>query len=154
MNDDLVSYSHAQIRIWVHLSLKTKYAHNVFDDKEFREACQTEIKFIFGKNKIECDRIGFDSNHFHAIIDLARWSITDLLKIVKGTSGKHLLEKFPSIKKKFFWGSGLWSGTKYVYSVGRDKKSVEKYVAKQKYFGIPRGQMSLSDFQFSHATRL
>ena len=146
MNDDLVSYSHAQIRIWVHLLLKTKYAHNVFDDKEFREACQTEIKSIFEKHKIECDRIGFDSNHFHAIIDLARWSVTTLLKIVKGTSGKHLLEKFPSIKKNFFWGSGLWSGTKYVYSVGRDKKSVEKYVAKQKYFGIGEGQTSLADF--------
>ena len=146
MNNDLVSYSHAQIRIWVHLSLKTKYAHNVFDDREFREACQKEMKMIFEQNKIECDRIGFDSNHFHVIIDLARWSVTTLVKVVKGTSGKHLLEKFPSVKRKFFWGSGLWSGTKYVYSIGRDKKSIERYVAKQKYFGVSVGQKSLFEF--------
>lgn len=40
MNTDLVSYSHAQIRIWVHISLKVKYCHEVFDIREFREACQ------------------------------------------------------------------------------------------------------------------
>ena len=68
------------------------------------------------------------------------------LKTVKGTSGKHLLEKFPLIKKKFFWGSGLWSGTKYIYSVGRDKKFVERYVAKQKYFYVTKDQSLLSDF--------
>lgn len=146
MNNDLVSYSHAQIRIWVHLSLKTKYAHPVFDVREFREACQEEMKNIFEKHKIECDKIGFDNNHFHAIIDLARWSVTELVKIVKGTSGKHLLQQFPMIKKKFFWGSGLWSGTKYVYSIGRDKKSVERYVAKQKYFHVTKDQTTLLDF--------
>lgn len=146
MNNDLVSYSHAQIRIWVHLSLKTKYAHEVFDIREFREACQKQMQEIFEKQKIECDRIGFDSNHFHAIIDLARFDITTLIKIVKGTSGMKLLKQFPDIKKKFFWGSGLWSGTKYVYGVGRDKMSVERYVAKQKYFGVPAGQKSLLEF--------
>ena len=146
MNSDLVSYNHAQIRIWIHISFKTKYAHDVFDIREFREACQKQMQEIFQKQKIECDRIGFDSNHFHAIIDLALRNIVDVVKIMKGTSGKKLLEQFPNIKKKFFWGSGLWSGTKYVYSVGRDKQSVERYVAKQKYFGIPKGQRSLFEF--------
>ena len=146
MNSDLVSYNHAQIRIWVHISLKTKYAHDVFDIREFREACQKQMEDLFQMHKIECDRIGFDSNHFHTIIDLALLNIIDVVKIMKGTSGKKLLKQFPSIKKKFFWGSGLWSGTKYVYSIGRDKASVERYVAKQKYFGVPKGQRSLFEF--------
>ena len=146
MENDLVSYNHAQIRIWVHISFKVKFTHEVFDIREFREACQKQMDEIFSTHKIECDRIGFDSNHFHAIVDLARWDITTLVKVIKGTSGKKLLEQFPEIKKKYFWGSGLWSGTKYVYSVGRDKFAIEKYVAKQKYFGIPAGQKSLFEF--------
>lgn len=146
MNSDLVSYNHAQIRIWIHISFKTKYTHDVFDIREFRGACQKQMEEIFQMHNIECDRIGFDSNHFHAILDMARWDITTLVKIMKGTSGMKLLRQFPEVKKKFFWGSGLWSGTKYVYSIGRDKLSVERYVAKQKYFGVPKGQTSLTEF--------
>ncbi|MBU0906743.1 MAG: IS200/IS605 family transposase [Nanoarchaeota archaeon] len=146
MKNDLVSYNHAQMRIWVHISFKVKFTHEVFDIREFREACQKQMDEIFSTYGIECDRIGFDSNHFHAIVDLARWDITTLVKIMKGTSGKKLLAQFPEIKKKYFWGSGLWSGTKYVYSVGRDKLAIERYVAKQKYFGVPVGQKSLFEF--------
>lgn len=148
MNTDLVSYNHAQIRIWVHISLKVKYCHNVFDIREFREACEKQMIEIFNTYHIEYDRIGFDSNHLHTILDLARWKIDNLIKVMKGISGYKLLKQFPEIKAKFFWGSGLWSGTKYVYSVGRDKKAVERYVAKQKYFGVPRGQKGL--FEFVH----
>lgn len=146
MNNDLVSYSHGQIRIWIHLSFKIKYCHNVFDIKEVREFCKNLMLEIFEGKQIECEKIGFDSNHFHAILDLALWGISDLVKVMKGISGKKLLEKFPEIKKKYFWKSGFWSGTKYVYSVGRDKKDIERYVAKQKYFSFPKNQMTLSDF--------
>jgi len=146
MNKDLVSYAHAQIRIWVHISLKVKYCHEVFDIREFREACQEMMIEIFKAHKIEYDRIGFDSNHFHTILDMGMWQISDLIKVMKGISGYKLLNQFPKIKKKYFYGSGLWSGTKYVYSVGRDKASVERYVAKQKYFSVVKGQRSLFEF--------
>ena len=101
---------------------------------------------IFHDYGIEYDCIGFDSDHFHAILDLGLKQISELIKIMKGVSGRKLLEKFPEIKKEYFWGSGLWSGTKYVFSVGRDIKEIEKYVAKQKYFGTQRGQKSLFEF--------
>lgn len=146
MNTDLVSYNHAQIRIWVHISLKVKYCHEVFDIREFREACQEMMIEIFRTHEVEYDRIGFDSNHFHTILDMGLWNAPDLIKIMKGISGYKLLKQFPEIKKKYFYGSGLWSGTKYVYSVGRDKKAVERYVAKQKYFGVLRGQKGLFEF--------
>ena len=146
MNNDLVSYNNAQIRIWVHLSLKIKYCHHVFDIKQFREACKTMMIEIFKNYKIEYGTIGFDSNHFHTIVDLARWDINNLIKIMKGISGYKLLKQFPEIKQKFFWGSGLWSGTKYVYSVGRDKKAIERYVSGQKYFNFGKEQTQLFEF--------
>ena len=146
MNTDLVSYSHAQIRIWVHISLKTKYCHHVFDIREFREACQELMVQIFKEHKIEYDRIGFDNNHFHTILDMGLWKVSELIKTMKGISGYKLLKQFPDIKKKYFYGSGLWSGTKYVYSVGRDKKAIERYVAKQKYFSVVKEQRELFDF--------
>ena len=146
MEKDTVSYAHAQYRIWIHLSLKVKYTHEVFEIREFREACQDLMIEIFEKHKIEYDTIGFDSNHFHVILDMALWKVSDLVKVIKGTSGKKLLKKFPGIKKKYFYGSGFWSGTKYVYSIGRDKESIRKYVAKQRFFRVTKDQTTLLEF--------
>jgi len=143
---DTVSYAHAQYRIWVHLPLKIKYTHKVFEIREFREACYDLMIEIFENHKIEYETIGFDSNHFHVILDMAKWQVSDLVKVIKGTSGKKLLQAFPWIKKMYFYGSGLWSGTKYVYSVGRDKDAMKKYVAKQKFFRVAKNQTTLSDF--------
>jgi len=146
MEKDTVSYAHAQYRIWVHLSLKVKYTHEVFEIREFREACQNLMIEIFEKHKIEYDTIGFDSNHFHVILDMALWNVSNLVKVIKGTSGKKLLKEFPWIKKKYFYGSGFWSGTKYVYSIGRNKESMRKYVAKQKFFRVTKDQTTLLEF--------
>jgi len=148
MENDLVSYNHAQIRIWVHISFKVKFTHEVFDIREFREACQKQMDEIFSTHKIECDRIGFDSNHFHAIVDLARWDITTLVKVIKGTSGKKLLEQFPEIKKKYFWGSGLWGRQYYCYSIGSDMNMIQNYIKKQKFFTIMQDKEQTNLMQY------
>ena len=149
MNEDLVKYSHSVVRIWGHFSLKTKYAHNVFENHpEFREASEKMILEIFDEINMEVDTYGFDDNHFHAIIDLGLWNLPDLCKKLKGITGRKLLNQFPEIKKKYFWGSGLWSRAKYFYSIGRNKASVQKYVAKQKFFrnNLLNQQTTLTSF--------
>ena len=154
MNDDLVRRGHCVSRIWGHFSLKIKYAHKIFEKHpEFRGACECLMLEIFNEMGIEVDTYGFDDNHFHAIIDLGFWSLPDVCKRVKGTTGRKLLEMFPYIKKSYFWGSGLWSRTKYFYSIGRDRTSVQRYVGKQKYFKkglfkrtLPASQSTLSNF--------
>ena len=143
---DIKKYSHGLSSIYAHISYKVKYCHKVFVLKDFREACETCFREIAENYKVSIISIGFDLDHIHMISDLGKYSEPQLRKFFKGISGKKLLEQFPEIKKKYFWGSGLWSGTKYVYSVGRDKFAIEKYVAKQKYFGIPAGQKSLFEF--------
>jgi putative transposase len=146
MEQKMKSYAHGQIRIWIHVSLKTKYTNEVFDIREFREACNEMMVQIFHDYGIEYNRIGFDSDHFQAIIDLGMKQVSELIKIMKGVSGRKLLQRFPEIKKKYFWGSGLWSGTKYVYSVGRDIKAIERYVSKQRYFSTPGAEKLIRVF--------
>ena len=149
MNDDLVKYEHGVSRIWVHISYKTKYAHNVFEEhEEVRKRCEELLIETAKSNNIEVDTIGFDSNHVHFISDLGLYSLPRFHKIFKGTLGKKLLEQFPEIKKKYFWGSGFWSRTKYCYSISRDKNQIENYVAKQKFFPkkLNKNQMTLLNF--------
>ena len=130
------------------MSFKIKYCHNVFDIKNFREAAETCFKIIADTYQISLKSIGFDSNHIHLITDIGKRSEPHIRKLLKGISGKRLLTQFPEIKKKFFWGSGLWGKQYYCYSIGSDMKVLQKYIQKQKFFTImqDKQQTTLDDY--------
>lgn len=149
MKQDLVRYSHGVGRLYAHVRFKTKYCHKVFEKHpEFREACEKMFYEIGEDKSIRLDAVGFDDNHVHFITDVGLKSIPYIKKTLKGTTGRKLLKQFPEIKKKYFWGSGLWARSIYFYGVGRDKKSMEKYIAKQKFFKreLPKDQTTLASF--------
>jgi len=134
MKRDTVKYSHGLRRIWVHMSFKVKYCHEVFEHREIREACMEIFKEVAENYGIEIQSMGFDSNHVHFIPDFGKYSEPEIKKIFKGTSGRKILKKFPWLKKKHFWGSGLWGRQCYTYSIGSDMNSLKNYVRKQKFF--------------------
>ena len=136
MRQEIQKYAHGLSSIFVHMSFKVKYCHNVFDIKEFRDACEDCFKEGACNYEIDVTSIGFDSNHVHMILDLGKYREPDVRKWFKGTSGKKLLGRFPEIKKKYFWGSGLWGRQYYCYSIGSDMKVLDNYVKKQKFFMI------------------
>ena len=139
-----IRYSSAVGESWHHFSSKTKYCHKIFDIKEVREECCRLLVEAFERNSIRYEEIGFDNNHFHAMVDLGLYSRPQLAKLVRGYVGKKLLARFPSIKQKYFYGSGLWNPAYYLESVGKDKEFIKKYIRKQKYFsGL---QKKLNDF--------
>ena len=128
-----VRYSSAVGESWHHFSSKTKYCHPIFNIKEVREECYKLLIEAFERNKIRYEEIGFDDNHFHAIVDLGLYSRPQLAKLVRGYVGKKLLERFPSVKQKYFYGSGLWNPAYYLESVGKNR-FYQKLYQKQKYY--------------------
>lgn len=141
-------YAHGLSSVYVHMSFKVKYCHQVFNIKEFREACQEIFKQVAEKYDFVILQLGFDANHVHIIIDLCKYSEPQIRKLLKGTSGKKLLEQFPGIKRKYFWGSGLWGKQYYCYSIGSDMDALQNYVGKQKFFIVMqfKDQTSLGSF--------
>ena len=86
----------------------------------------------------------------HITIDAGTNGPADVAKALKGTSGRKLLKEFPYLKKKYFWGSGLWSPSIYFDSLGeRTIVEMDNYARNQ---GMPKpysfnfGQSSLDDF--------
>jgi len=134
--EDIQKYAHGLSSVFVHMSFKAKYCHKVFDIKEFREACETCFKETAEKYEIELKSVGFDSNHTHLIAGLGKHSEPEIRKLFKGISGKFLLKQFPEIKKKYFWGSGLWGRQYYCYSIGSDMNTLKNYIKKQKFFFV------------------
>ena len=136
MRDKIQKYSHGLSSIYAHLSFKIKYSHKVFEIKDFREACEECFQKIASDKKINLQSLGFDSDHIHMICDLGKYSEPQIRKIFKGISGFKLLKQFPEIKKKYFWGSGLWGRQYYCYSIGSDMNSLQNYIKKQKFFTL------------------
>jgi putative transposase len=81
----------------------------------------------------------------HAVIELGpEASEAYVVKKLKGTSAKYLLREFPKVKRRYFWGSGLWNPGYFCVTVGDSYYETTKaYVKKQ---GIPRHQTKLVEY--------
>src|SRR3989338_8057540 len=75
----------------------------------------------------------FDSEDVNFEVDIRIRSKPEAAKIFRGITGRRLLEKFPEIKKKYFWGSGFWNPAYLMDNIGSDKEIIEKYISKQRY---------------------
>jgi len=130
---NFVRGSSSIFRMEAHICFKIKYSHNVFDIVEFKQRCQELLLEAAANVGVELGEIGFERNHVH--ID-AQWlkitlSVDKISKALKGTTGRKLLQEFPGIKKKYFWGSGLWSPTIYGDSLGREPTQIREYIRNQ-----------------------
>jgi len=132
-------------RLEAHVCFKAKCAHDVFDYIEFKRRCSEIFYAVAEKYKFSITEMGFDRNHVHLTVFYSIiHSVEAIAKWLKGTSGKRLLEEFPQIKKKYFYGSGLWSPMIYCDSMGREPEELYHYVRNQ---GVkPKDQKSLKQF--------
>lgn len=123
-------YSSAVGELWIHATFKVKYCHKIFDIKEVRQEAETLLIELLVRYKIPYKEIGFDDDHVHCIIDISNYSRPEVAKLIKGNIAKKLFQKFPWLKERYFWGSGLWSPAYYMDSVGRDIEFMRGYVKK------------------------
>lgn len=130
---EFVRGSSSVFRLEAHVSFKTKYCHNVFDIVEFKERCTELLLEAAADVGIEVTEIGYDRNHVHLDIRWMRISLSadQIAKKLKGTTGRKLLKEFPAVKRRFFWGSGLWSPVIYGDSLGREPAQIREYIRSQ-----------------------
>jgi putative transposase len=141
---EFVRGSSSVTRLEFHVSYKVRYCHKVFNFAEVKQRCREIFLEVAALQSITITEIGFDENHVHMDIVLRNTHRTcDVDKVFKGTSGRKLLEEFPQIKKKYFWGSGFWGDQAYWDAVGRDPETIRNYVRNQ---GKGRKEISLKNF--------
>ena len=145
--ENFIRSSSSYTRIVLHISFKVKYCHRVFDNPKFRNRCEEIFKKAEKDTGIAVQECGFAGDHVHMVWHiLPKQSISEIAKIFKGRSGWFLLKEFPEIKKQFFWSSGLWAGTIYADSLGKNPEGMRNYVRKQGGPKISPNQTQLSKF--------
>ena len=134
----------------LHLSFKTKYCHNIFNFPDVQRRCEEIFREVSEKHRWVLREIGFDQDHVHITIDAGTDGPKNIAKALKGTSGKKILNEFPHIKKRYFWGSGFWSPTIYFDSLGeRTITDMDTYTRNQgqlRNLKLNPGQQHLDDF--------
>jgi len=127
-----------------------KYCHEIFNDTEVEKRCEEIFQEVSEQKRWLLRETGFDRDHVHITIDAGTNGPADVAKALKGTSGRGLLTEFSYLKKKYFWGSGLWSPAIYFDSLGeRTVMDMDEYVRDQgvqKMQIILPGQTRLIDF--------
>ncbi len=145
----LPSYSSSVGRMDVHLRFKVKYCHRIFRDDRVEKRCGEIFRAVEAKEGFKLREMGFDGDHAHVSVDLGpTHSVASISKLLKGTSGRKILKEFPYLKRRYFWGSGLWSPSCYFDSVGEiNSEEIDRYVLNQgEKTEVSPAQQTLHDF--------
>lgn len=132
----IMATKHAKFSLGYHIIWCPKYRHSVLEG-----AIEIELKQILAET---CAAYGWSlesievmPDHVHIFVQAnPKIAPVDIAKTLKSISAVHLFNKFPKLKQRRFWGSGLWSRGTYYGSVGHISEDVvRKYIESQKTRG-------------------
>jgi len=71
------------------------------------------------------------SNHVHLYLSVPpKYSISQVLKWLKGESATHLFKRYPELMK-VYWGRRFWAKGYFVSTVGITDEIIKKYIENQ-----------------------
>jgi putative transposase len=125
--------SHATHSLGYHIIWCPKYRHQVLKD-----AIEVELKRILSETGAhygwELQELEIMPDYVHLFVQADPTTApVEIAKTLKSISAVHIFNKFPKLKGRKFWGSGLWSRGTYYASVGHiSEDAVRKYIQTQK----------------------
>ena len=78
---------------------------------------------------VKVEQIGFDQDHLHLVLEIPpKFSIADVMRLLKNQSASLLREKFDFLKKVYWNENIVWSPGYFVSSVGINEAIPQHYV--------------------------
>jgi len=116
-----------------HLIWCTKYRRKVLSEKiserlyELLKEIGDEKGFTVAEAKVG------EEDHVHCFVSAPpKYSVTDIVRWLKGISGRHLLMEFPEISQKL-WKGHLWNGSYFCETIGSTSQDyILAYIERQK----------------------
>ena len=114
--------------IWV-----TKYRRPCFTTPELTEEMKDILLHVASLSDVNIQEMEVMPDHIHILCSFKpKYSITDIVKNLKGSSARLFLANHPEIRKSQFWGNKLWSNSYYAGTVGKmSKETVKQYILNQ-----------------------
>jgi putative transposase len=130
----LKSTSHAVYEAKYHLVWCPKYRKKILVG-EIRERVKELFFEISERFDFEIDRCEVAEDHIHVLISFPpRYSIAQVVGIIKGKSVSKILKECPKLKEKL-WGGHLWEQGYFTRTVGEQITDdiIRKYIEKHSF---------------------
>ena len=132
MKENLVHYRTSVCSINYHVVWSVKYRRKILSEdvelylKELVQQIAADKGFTV--HLFECG----EGDHVHCFVSgPPKLSITDIVKYLKGITGRKLFEQFPEIREKL-WKEQLWNHSYYVETIGSvSEENIRRYIEKQ-----------------------
>lgn len=115
-----------------HFVFVTKYRKEIFITDEKRKHMISIMKEIANLHDFEIEQIEVVDDHVHLRVTFKpKYSITEIVKKLKGASARKWFIDYPETKKQL-WGGHLWTSSYYAGTLGNgSKEDVKKYIENQ-----------------------
>ena len=132
MKDNLVHYRTSVCNINYHVVWSVKYRRKILSEdvelylKDLVRQIAADKGFTV--HLFECG----EGDHVHCFVSgPPKLSITDIVKYLKGITGRKLFEQFPEIRGKL-WKGQLWNHSYYVETIGSvSEENIRRYIENQ-----------------------
>ncbi len=132
MKENLIHSRTCVYNINYHVVWSVKYRRKILNAevekylKELVEQIAMDKGFI-----VHLFKVG-EGDHIHCFVSAPpKLSITDIVKYLKGISGRKLFEQFPEIRQKL-WKGQLWNNSYYVETIGSvSEENIRRYIEHQ-----------------------
>ena len=107
-----------------------KYRKKIFEQREVRERTVQLIREISDDYGFDLIEMEIAIEHVHILLSFPpRYSIGDVVRIIKSISARQLFREFPILKRKL-WSGELWEDGYFVRTVGdrMTREVIEKYI--------------------------
>lgn len=132
MKDNLIHSRTCVYNINYHVVWSVKYRRKVLSSEV--EASLKEILMAVAEDKgftLHLAEVG-EGDHIHCFVSAPpKLSVTYIVKMMKGISGRKLFELYPDLKTKLRKGE-LWNHSYYVETIGSvSEENIRRYIEKQ-----------------------
>jgi putative transposase len=82
---------------------------------------------------IEIEELEIPVDHIHMVVrSEPKISPSKIMQIIKSISAREFFRMYPDVKKRYFWGGKLWTGSFFVETIGNaNEETIRKYVQNQ-----------------------
>ena len=120
--------SHTVFDIRVHLVWITKYRYPVLR-QDIGQRLRELIRQFCSENDVYIIKGVVSKDHVHLYVSYPpQWSISNLMKRIKGMTSRKLQQEFPGLRKRY-WGRHFWSVGYGCFSAGEvNEKVIKEYL--------------------------
>lgn len=132
MKDNLIYSRTCVYNINYHVAWSVKYRRKILNAEIELYLKELVQQIVADKGfTVHLIEVG-EGGHVHCFVSAPpKLSVTDIVKYLKGITGRKLFEKYPDIRKKL-WKGELWNHSYYVETIGSvSEENIRRYIEHQ-----------------------